>query len=151
VSEFESFERPDPQEIEEAEIETTRYAPSLGDTVEHAQQIPSKDEAVRKANFVRASDLITDPEDLDTGDWEPGGRYKGFTVLGREDWPENHEAIHGNQRNRFYVQSVAGTIGLVPWDGSQIIWPWERAWAQDLHRTSVETFLKEEPKKKERK
>jgi|SRR5580765_5648972 len=102
--------------------------------------------------LMRASDLVTDEEDLDAGDYEPvpgGTLYKGFRVCTGGDIPV--VKAHAHLRGRFYVESPEGSAGLVPWDGSQIIWPWEAAWAQDLHRTSVETFLKEEPKKKERK
>ena len=32
----------------------------------------------------------------------------------------------------FYVVSGKGDFGLVPWPGATIIWPWEKAWEQDL-------------------
>jgi hypothetical protein len=99
----------------------------------------------------RASDLVSDPEELDVGDWEPGNKYKGFDVVSRDEWPEDHEKLHGNLPRRFYVRSMSGQIGLVPWDGSRITWPWEQGWTQDLYRDIVESFLKEEPKKKEKK
>ena len=103
-------------------------------------------------DLVRASDLVTDPETLDQGDYEPGPEgdtlYKSFPILAREDWPEDHEALHGNQKRRFYVRSYGGVTGMVPWDGSQIVWPWEQAWVQDLYRPEVTSLLKEEKKKK---
>jgi len=42
-----------------------------------------------------------------------------------------------------------GEIGMVPWEGSQVVWPWESGWEQDLYRPEVTSLLKEE--KKERK
>jgi hypothetical protein len=139
--------------------ELKELAGNLGVDVE-AEAPASPEELAEKVGFVRASSLVENPEELDTGDWEPGGKYKGFEVLPREEWPSVSDVMpdpekgivgHANQARRFYVVSATGMVGLVPWDGSQIIWPWEAAWRQDMHRTSVESFLKEEPKKKERK
>jgi hypothetical protein len=127
-----------------------------------APPAPEADEAgedrgvPRIPGLVRASDLI-DLADRDQGDFEPGGLYKGFKILPREQWPEVSETMpdpgqgvvgHANQKRRFYVESPKGTVGLVPWEGSQIVWPWEAAWAQDLYRPEVHTLLKDEPKRK---
>ena len=110
--------------------------------------------------FARASDLVSDPEDLDQGDYTPDGAYKGFPIIPRSEWPEVADVMpdpkrgivgHANQKGRFYVKSPDGTVGLVPWDGSQIVWPWEEtAWAQDLHRPEVQSLLKEEKPRKGR-
>jgi hypothetical protein len=102
--------------------------------------------------LVRARDLIAS-EDLDQGDFEPGGLYKGFQILPREQWPPESDLTpdpergivgHANQTRRFYVVSPLGTVGLVPWEGSQVVWPWEQAWRQDLYRPEVQTFLKDD-------
>jgi hypothetical protein len=117
------------------------------------EEIPPDPPSERGAGLVRASSLVENIEDLDQGDFEPGAegmRYKGFPIVGVRDWPDDHEILHGNQKRRFYVRSLAGTIGLVPWEGAQVVWPWEQAWRQDLHRSQVESFLKEEPKEKKR-
>ena len=137
--------KPDPASVEEAH----RVIDALPDT-------PSEPPAGERGEqslppLVRASDLI-DPEDQDQGDFEPGGFYKGFKILPRHLWPANEWTPRHAERwgdRRFYVTSENGTCGLVPWEGSLIIWPWDRAWTVDLHRTEVETLLKEE--KKERK
>ena len=127
----------------------------IGVSIELPPDRPSMpSETVEKAGFVRASSLVRDPDALDVGDYEPGENgvtlYKGFPVLPREGWPADHETLHGNQKRRFYVISPAGTVGLVPWDGSQIIWPWDQAWVQDLHRSEVQSLLKEEKPRKGR-
>lgn len=98
--------------------------------------------------LIKASDLL-DADDLDQGDFEPGGKYKGFQILPKHLWPD--EPQHGTWEERFYVQTPSGTPGLVPWVGSQIIWPWESAWAVDLHRTEVESFLRPDEEKKTQK
>lgn len=119
----------------------------------------SRGSAPERPALIRASDLI-DPEDHDQGDFEPGGRYKGFEIIDREHWPPEADVMpdaskgivgHANQKQRFYVRSMSGKTGLVPWPGSQIVWPWEAAWKQDLYRAEVQSFLKEEPEKKKRK
>jgi len=82
--------------------------------------------------------------------------YKGFRIIPEHEWPpEAHRlpspgvAGHANQKRRFYVESETGEIGMVPWEGSQVVWPWESGWEQDLYRPEVTSLLKEE--KKERK
>lgn len=101
----------------------------------------------------RASDLLPPDYDEDEGDFEPG-HYKGFEILPKHLWPADewtprHAERWGEQR--FYVSSPSGMPGLVPWPGSQVVWPWERAWSVDLHRTEVESFLKDEKKEAKRK
>jgi hypothetical protein len=95
------------------------------------------------AGFVSARDLLPEGYDEDEGDFEPGGLYKGFRILPEHLWPD--EPRHAVRwPSRFYVSTDRDTPGLVPWAGSQIVWPWERAWSVDLHRTEVQSLLKEE-------
>ena len=61
-----------------------------------------------------------------------------------DEWTPNHQLRY---EHRFYVESPSGTPGLVPWPGSMVIWPWERAWSQDMNRTEVQSMLKEDEKK----
>jgi hypothetical protein len=99
--------------------------------------------------LVRASDLVAADEDV--GDFEPGGRYKGFTILSEDEWPDHLPASHGRAfPGRFYVYSPLGKVGLVPWPGSVIVWPWEQAWHTDLHRDEVQSLLREEKKEKKK-
>jgi hypothetical protein len=99
------------------------------------------------AGLTSARDLLPQGYDEDEGDFEPGGRYKGFPILPPHLWPD--EPAHAARwPNRFYVSTDRDTPGLVPWPGSQIVWPWERAWSVDLHREQVQSFLKEEKGKK---
>lgn len=96
--------------------------------------------------LVTASSLM-DGEEPDEGDFEPG-RYKGFEILPPSEWPA--VKAHAHITRRFYVR-FNDTVGLVPWSGSVIVWPWERGWDADLHRTEVQSLLKEpkkEPKKR---
>jgi len=87
-------------------------------------------------------------EPADLG-FEPDNRYLTFEILGEQDWPTI--TSHQIWKTRFYVASPRGTVGVVPWAGSRVIWPWERAWGTDLHRAEVESFLKEDEKKAKRK
>lgn len=84
-------------------------------------------------------------EEEDAGDFEPGGLYKGFEILPPADWPS--VKAHMSLTRRFYVRHN-DTLGVVPWPGSRIVWPWEAAWEQDLARVEVDTFLRPEGKKK---
>ena len=104
-------------------------------------------DAEPRSTLVTASSLLDPSDDQDEGDFEPGGKYKGFEIMPPREWPTvpNHLSLP----RRFYVR-FNDTVGLVPWAGSKIIWPWESAWDQDLHRDQVESFLKE-PEKKEKK
>ena len=102
--------------------------------------------------LMKASDLL-DPADEDMGDFEPGGLYRGFRMIPEHLWPADEWTPRHQARfpQRFYVESPSGTPGLVPWPGSQIVWPWERAWSVDLHREQVESFLKPDEEKKGKK
>ena len=97
--------------------------------------------------LLRASQLLDPDDDQDEGDFEPGGLYKGFEIIPPREWP--HVPAHAVLQRRFYVR-FNDTMGLVPWPGSKIVWPWENAWEQDLHREEVETFLKPEDEKKQK-
>jgi hypothetical protein len=94
--------------------------------------------------LVPASELLDEEED--PGDFEPG-RYKGFEILPPAEWPTVKE--HSHIDRRFYVRHN-DTIGLVPWPGSKICWPWEAGWEQDLHRSQVQSLIRPERKAKKR-
>jgi hypothetical protein len=112
------------------------------------------------AGLTTAASLLPEDYDPDEGDFEPspeGTRYKGFLVVPKEEWPPESDVMpdpekgvvgHANQERRFYVYSPARALGLVPWPGSMIVWPWEAAWYQNLYRPQVESLLKEEKGKK---
>lgn len=102
--------------------------------------------ALESLGLVTAASLVDGPPDepAELG-FEPDDRYLGFAIVPRHLWPL--EPRHEHFTERFYVETVEGTLGLVPWPGSKIVWPWERAWQQDLHRTEVQSFLKDEKKK----
>jgi hypothetical protein len=100
-----------------------------------------------------ARSLLPPDYDEDDGDFEPG-LYKGFAILPPSEWPdEAHRfptselAGHANQRSRFYVRHN-DTVGLVPWPGSKVIWPWDEAWMQPDYRSDVTPLLKQEEEKK---
>lgn len=95
-----------------------------------------------------AASLLPPDYDGDDGDFEPGGKYKGFLIV---DAPAEPPAAHSHLEARFYVVSPKGTVGLVPWSGSHVVWPWEAGWVQDLHRSEVQSFLKPDEEKKGRK
>lgn len=95
-----------------------------------------------RASLVTASQ-IAEVED-DQGDFGPDG-YKGFAIVERHLWPD--EPQHAIWAQRFYVASPLGSLGVVPWAGSTIIWPWMKAWQADLHREQVDSFLREPEKK----
>lgn len=95
--------------------------------------------------LMMASQLL-DPADEDMGDFEPGGRYRGFQILPRHLWPDEPQHARWGE-TRFYVTSPSGAVGMVPWAGSVIVWPWDAAWNLDLHREQVQTFLKDDEKK----
>ena len=101
------------------------------------------------AGMTTARSLLPEGYDEDEGDFEPGGLYKGFRIIPQHLWPD--EPRHAARwPTRFYVSTDKDTPGLVPWVGSQIVWPWERAWHVDLHREQVQSFLKEEKKEKKK-
>lgn len=97
--------------------------------------------------LVTAASLLDPDDDQDEGDFEPGGMYKGFEIIPPREWP--HVPAHMAVQRRFYVR-FNDTVGMVPWPGSKIIWPWESAWERDLHRDEVESFLKPEDEKKQK-
>jgi hypothetical protein len=115
-------------------------------------------EGVSLPRLVSARSLVENPDDLDAGDFEPslsGMLYKGFRIIPEHEWPaeahrypEEGVAGHANQKRRFYVESATGDIGLVPWEGSQVVWPWESGWDQDMYRPEVTSLLKEDKEKK---
>jgi hypothetical protein len=96
------------------------------------------------SQVARARDLL--PSELEE-DVSVGGYYKGFTVVPEPDTPPS---AHSAYPRRFYVESPSRLVGLVPWPGSQIIWPWERGWAADMNRVEVHSALKDEPSKKKK-
>ena len=108
---------------------------------------PPEPEAIAALDIKRGSDLEeTPPEPADLG-LEPGDYYMGHRIL-RDLPPQDprHEWLFGPEgaarhRQPFYVLHSKGegegdahrdVIGLVPWLGSTVIWPWEKAWEQDL-------------------
>lgn len=62
--------------------------------------------------------------------------YKGFPIVS-VGW---QHPSHASRTDSFYVQTPAGVVGWVPWLGSQIVWPWEAAWIQDLRQGHVSRF-----------
>jgi len=118
-------------------------ADEFADYPETPEGTPLPMDALRASLTSAAS--LQDPDDWDDGDFEPGGRYKGFVMVPA---PERVPDAHAAHPHRFYVASPRGTIGLVPWAGSKIIWPWEQGWEQDLHRSQVQSLLKEPEKEK---
>lgn len=114
-----------------------------------ARPQPVEDVAI-PANLMRASDLPGGemPEPAELG-LEPNDYYKGFKIL--RDLPVQDErhaylfdpaTVPGGHVRAFYVLHEKGegqsdmhhdVIGLVPWLGSTVIWPWELAWTQDLY------------------
>jgi len=96
------------------------------------------------AELMRGSDFEeTPPEPAELG-LEPDDFYQGYKIL--RDLPpqdERHEYLfEGENPRAFYVLHAKrpddkgghhDVIGLVPWLGSTVIWPWEKAWEQDLY------------------
>lgn len=76
------------------------------------------------------------------------GIYKGFPIVPRSQIPSSLPAQHASLTDRFYVTSPLGAVGLVPWVGSKIIWPWEQGWVQDMHRPQVQSILKDVKERK---
>lgn len=154
--EFEGFEAPEPPRTT-GQAPKTKMTPeqviedrieSLRDTPLETTGKPPSDEAVEEAKrlaagtLMRASALLPPDVDQDMGDFEPGA-YKGFEIVPPDEWPT--VKAHARIERRFYVRHN-DTFGMVPWPGSQIVWPWEAGWEQDLHRDTVTSFLKEEKK-----
>lgn len=91
----------------------------------------------------RASDLmprlaLSDEEAESLGLDAVAGTYKGLAIV-KVGW--QHKS-HDWQPDSFYVRSMAGTIGWVPWVGSAVVWPWESAWVQDLKDSPLRSNLK---------
>ena len=99
---------------------------------------------MQRAGLVTAASLLPPDFDHDQGDFTPDGRYKGFDILPPDEWPSVKR--HAHIKRKFYVR-YNETVGLVPWPGSVIVWPWEAAWEQDLYRETVTSYLKEPEKK----
>lgn len=91
------------------------------------------------------TDEISEPAELGFG---PDGRYKGFQIIPSGQLPPGLPAVHAGLSERFYVASPRGNVGLVPWAGSVVVWPWERGWLQDLSRSNVQSLLRPEKAKK---
>lgn len=156
MSEFDPFARPQeptPEEMTEAEVDAQLSTQPLSDTARAAEPLT---EAL--STLTTARSLLPADYDEDEGDFEPspeGTRYKGFLLVAPSEWPpEAHVwpsegvAGHANQKARFYVLSPAGRVGLVPWPGSKVVWPWDAGWLQDAYRSEVTPLLKDEKEKK---
>ena len=83
--------------------------------------------------FARDAQADPSPEQLAPieGEWyQPYPERPRFRVLPRVRWPRDlpvtHERRWGDRR--FYIESDNGVVGLVPWPGSHVVWPWEAAW-----------------------
>lgn len=110
--------------------------PKIPDFPDIAEPPPDLSEAV-----------ATDAEFFVGGRYKPHGRKSKtgvtFEVVQHPKEPQ-HRAfdedcaarakIRGAEAPRpsFYVQTPRGTVGWVPWIGSVVAWPWERAWTADL-------------------
>jgi len=128
--EFDPFEEPGPEPADFAPVDE--------------REPPSLDTLTAGAGLVTAASFLPEGFDPDEGDFGPDGTYKGFEILPADEWPQ--VARHAHIRRRFYVRHN-DTMGMVPWPGSKIVWPWEAAWEQDLYRETVTSYLKEDEKK----
>lgn len=75
------------------------------------------------------------------------GRYRGFEIAYVAVQIPEHKYLFARKPPRsFYVRSKGGTIGLVPFPNSIVVWPWEvPAWKQDLapeNRGKIRSDLK---------
>ena len=60
-------------------------------------------------------------------------RYRGFFVAHVDVQDERHRYLFEREEVKsFYVRNEEGTVGLVPFPASTIVWPHEKAWEQDL-------------------
>ena len=100
---------------------------------------------LRTQMLVTASDLIDHEDEPAELGFEPDNKYLSFQIIGEQDWPDVRR--HQLWKQRFYVISPRGVIGLVPWPGSRIVWPWDAGWTVDSHKEKVDSLLKEEKKK----
>jgi hypothetical protein len=82
------------------------------------------------------------PEQLapSEGQWyQPYPERPRFLVLPESRWPTDLPKAHAKRwPERFYVETETGVVGLVPWPGSHVVWPWEAGWKVDMHRPSSE-------------
>lgn len=89
--------------------------------------------------LARASDLLAEEIEPAEMGFEPGNRYNGLQIVSlppqapEHAWLFDPATARGGTVRAFYVQSDSGMVGLVPWPGSAIIWPYEQAWVQDLY------------------
>lgn len=112
--------------------------------------------------FVPAADLTGEPplETPEPGEWYrrlPGGPSfrvveRGWALPVHQAWALKRAKQDPPVGAPFYVESKKGTLGWVPWPGSVIVWPWERAWQMDLfgdfHTPKLEQDLRPSEKKK---
>ena len=124
--------------------ELAAMAADLGLSISPQNAPQPVDEASIPADLMHGSDLEeTPPEPAELG-LEPDDFYQGYKIL--RDLPpqdERHEYLfQGEHPRAFYVLHAKrpddkgghhDVIGLVPWLGSTVIWPWEKAWEQDLY------------------
>ena len=141
------------------ERKTTGQAPQRKDgpndkaeeAAEFIESLPDEEKerfnADLAARLVPASALETEPTEPAELGLEPDDHYRGHKIL--RDLPvqdERHAWMFDPATNRgrqpFYVlhskregdgDAHQDVIGLVPWLGSAVIWPWEKAWEQDLY------------------
>lgn len=136
-------------------LETTGRPPSE-ESLEAAKNLVGEipEEALvaslKARGLMKASDLLDPGHEESPEDYgfEPDNKYMGFQIVGEDRWPDvpKHQVF----KQRFYVESNRGTVGLVPWPGSQVVWPWEVAWTVDLYRDTVTSLLKPEKEAKKR-
>lgn len=70
----------------------------------------------------------------DEGEWyQPYPERPRSKVLPEARWPRDLPKGHALRwPNRFYVETEKLTVGLVPWPGSHVVWPWEAGWQPDV-------------------
>jgi hypothetical protein len=127
-------------DLGEPDLDLTQSAPDTPfQSLSRASRLPA---------MTTASALIEEEsEPADLG-FEPDNRYLSFQILGEQDWPD--VSRHQIWKQRFYVLSPKGIVGVVPWPGSRIIWPWETGWQADMHRDIVTSLLKEPEREKKK-
>ncbi len=77
----------------------------------------------------------------DEGEWyQPYPERGRFRVLPESRWPRNlpKEQAERWGKQRFYVETDRGTVGLVPWPGSHVVWPWESGWVPDTRAITAD-------------
>lgn len=71
------------------------------------------------------------------GEWyQPYPERPRLQVLPQARWLHDLPKAHAQRwgEARFYVQSETGMVGLVPWPGSHVVWPWEAGWLPDTRK-----------------